>query len=195
MGMLRANFKAIRAGASKFGKRASLAMTRRKLGDPCRSDAQCEAGSNASACRGSSCRCKDGYYQESIGGNSTCVPGNPPLLLCYTNYDCFIRDRHLVCDGRFCRCRQGYHTELTAWGWRCAGNDARSPTRDKGCMIARLGAVPIGTSSHSAVESLFVRWLSEARVRGQETHLTTSCHPQRPAVCHLNHHLTIQLKR
>ncbi|XP_077537093.1 uncharacterized protein LOC144149407 isoform X1 [Haemaphysalis longicornis] len=103
-----------------FYEHGGICKTGRKLGDPCRSDSQCEAGGNASACRGSSCRCKDGYYQESLGGNTTCVPGNPPLLLCYTNYDCFIRDRHLVCDGRFCRCRQGYHTELTAWGWRCA---------------------------------------------------------------------------
>uniref|UniRef100_V5ID59 Putative tenascin-x n=2 Tax=Ixodes ricinus TaxID=34613 RepID=V5ID59_IXORI len=103
-----------------FYEHGGICKTGRKLGEACRSDSQCEAGSNASYCRGSTCRCRDGYYQESIGGNTTCVPGNPPLLLCYTNYDCFIRDRHLVCDGRFCRCRQGYHTELTAWGWRCA---------------------------------------------------------------------------
>lgn len=103
-----------------YYQHGGICKTGLKLGKSCHSDSQCEAGVNASSCRGAACRCRDGYYQESIGGNTTCVPGNPPLLLCYTNYDCFIRDRHLVCDGRFCRCRQGYHTELTAWGWRCA---------------------------------------------------------------------------
>ncbi|XP_064464037.1 uncharacterized protein LOC135396918 [Ornithodoros turicata] len=102
-----------------FYENSGICKRGRKLGDACRGDEQCEATNNGSHCRGSACRCKEGFYQESVGGNATCSLGSPPLQLCYTNYDCFIRDRHLVCDGRFCRCRQGYHMELTSWGWRC----------------------------------------------------------------------------